>query len=153
MVKANSGRFLRPVEIKGCHCLPDVLAQRVPVVSLRDDGFGQALCNKASVTFLCDLEDNLVHALQITALGLQWQGRRDRSLAERELRRLQVQRTPSKDLTARFLLDRTAGGSLSRVQLLAEVILQAHLFDQVELGFEEIDVIFLVFKESLEEIG
>lgn len=48
---------------------------------------------------------------------------------------------------------RTAGGSLSRVQLLAEVILQAHLFDQVELGFEEIDVVFLVFKESLEEIG
>jgi hypothetical protein len=47
----------------------------------------------------------------------------------------------------------TTGGRLPRVQLLAEVILQAHLLDQVELGFEEIDVIFLVFQESLEEIG
>lgn len=41
----------------------------------------------------------------------------------------------------------------SAVHLLAEVILQAHLFDQSELGFEEVDVLLFVFQENLEEIG
>jgi hypothetical protein len=41
----------------------------------------------------------------------------------------------------------------SSVHLLGEVILEAQLVDQVELGFEKVDVFFLVFQENLEEIG
>jgi hypothetical protein len=41
----------------------------------------------------------------------------------------------------------------SVLHLLSEVILQAHLVDQSKLGFEEVNVFFLVFQENLEEIG
>jgi hypothetical protein len=52
-----------------------------------------------------------------------------------------------------FLECTAADGGRSAVHLLGEIILQAQLFDQVELGFEEVDMFFLVFQENLEEIG
>ena len=44
-------------------------------------------------------------------------------------------------------------GGRSAVHLLGEVILQTHLFDQIKLSFEKVDVFFFVFQENLEEIG
>jgi hypothetical protein len=52
-----------------------------------------------------------------------------------------------------FLECTAADGGRSAVHLLGEIILQAQLLDQVELGFEEVDMFFLVFQENLEEIG
>lgn len=77
MMKANSGGLLGAVEGVSCHGFSYVLAVRFPVISQRDDAFGEALGNQAAVAFLGDLKDNLAHAVQITALGLQWQGRKN----------------------------------------------------------------------------
>jgi hypothetical protein len=96
MVQADSGWFWGTVEEVGRHCFSYVPAEHFPVISLRDDAFGQALCNEAALTFLSDLKDNLVHAVQITALRFQWQGRRCDSLVRRELHRVQEQGTPAK---------------------------------------------------------
>ena len=145
MMKADSGWLYRTVKIEGCNRLPYVLAQRGPVVGFGDDVFGQTLCHKAAVGFLGDFEDNLIHAVQITALGPQWQARTDRehrpqdstgvlSLFDSFCRELSQRRRPV-------------------LHLLGKVILQAQLVNQIELRFEEIDVFLLVFQENLEEIG
>ncbi len=157
-VKSDAGRFLRTVEIEGCHRFPYVLAKRVPVVGLGDDVFGQALCHKAAVAFLSDFEDNLVHADQITALGLcrkrQWEAAAPANTAGSVARAGNTgHRMRPVFSTSLFFLERTAGGGRSAVHLLGEVILQAQLFDQVELGFEEVNVLLFVLQENLEEIG
>ena len=71
MVKADLGWALRAIKVEGGDRLFYIPSQRFPIVGLGKDVLSQALRHIASVRFLGDFEDNLVHAVQITALRLQ----------------------------------------------------------------------------------
>jgi len=70
-MQTNPGRPLRTVKVEGGHRLLHMPAQRLPVIGFGENALGQALRHKASVAFLGNLENNLIHAVQLTALRTQ----------------------------------------------------------------------------------
>lgn len=60
-MKANRCRHGLPIEKKGGYRFLHILPQLVPVIGLRENGFGQALRDEASIGFLRHLEHDFIH--------------------------------------------------------------------------------------------
>jgi hypothetical protein len=72
-VETNSGRAVVAVEIKCGHRLLYIAPQLLPIVSLCEDRFCEALSYKAPVAILGNLENNLFHEPQLTGAQRPWQ--------------------------------------------------------------------------------
>jgi len=69
-VETNPPGSRRLVEVKASDCLFYVLAQGLPVIGLRENAFGEALRHKTPIAFLSHLEDEFVHAGELTPTGV-----------------------------------------------------------------------------------